>query len=363
MASAADERKDSPIKLCLTGDSGVGKSGAIVPLILAGYKVRAIDVDNGEDIVLDCLRNPDSPYFALASKLDLADVFRYETVNHKMITLDLGKDEVRIQPSAAIVWPRIEKLLHEWKEDSGVKLGSITSWGPDTVLVIDSSTFAGYAAFAYVQQINNHLGQTSGNSWRRDIGGAQEHLESMLRLLYSSAVKCHVIVITHINYLNESWQESEGGTRTRVVSSSADGIFGSDRAYPSSIGRALGPKFGRYFNNVVEMRIEGTGANVRRVIHTTPQGAVNVKTSSPFSLRRTYDVSTGLAEIFATLRHQEQPKALLQALAKPKLVPTIGASATVPPRTFKPLAKPEPTQAPAPATVLGSELENLGANQ
>jgi hypothetical protein len=147
-------------------------------------------------------------------------------------------------------------------------------------------------------------------------------MENVLRLLYADNIKCNVIVITHINYLNESFQDNEG-IRTRVVGSNATDAFGSIRAYPTTIGRALDPKVGRYFNNVVEMRIEGSGRSARRMIYTIPQGAVNVKTSAPFSLKSSYDASTGLAEIFAVLRNQPPPTELMNALNKPKLTPTI----------------------------------------
>lgn len=292
--------------MCLTGDSGVGKTGALVSLILAGYKVRVLDVDNGVDIILNALKDTNSPYYKLTQDLDLAEAFRFETVNHKMITLDDGR-RVRLQPAAATVWPKIENMVHDWKETSGPKLGPVSSWDENTIFVLDSGTFAGYAALYYMQQLNNKLGsEFSGFEWQRFVGGAQTHLETLFQLLYSDAIKCQVIVITHINYLSENYNEVNG-IRTRTVGSSASAIFGSDRAYPSAIGRALGPKIGRYFNNVLEMRVEGSGSSTRRLIHTMPQGAVNVKTSAPFSLAKTYDVSTGLAEIFAILRNQPKP--------------------------------------------------------
>jgi hypothetical protein len=320
MTSGAELPSKKPVKICLTGDSGVGKSGAQVSLILAGYKIRTIDVDNGLDIVLNCLHDKKSPYYALAQKLNLSDAFRYETVNHKMITMDTGADRVRIQPAAGTVWPQVERLVHTWKETDGTNLGSITSWSDDTVLCLDSSTFAAYAALAYVQQLNSHLGKDiNARERQRDIGGAQEKVENLLRLLYSDAVKCHVLIMTHINYFSESTQrDTTTQAQIRVVSSSGSEIFGSDRAYPSSIGRALDPRFGRYFNNVLEMRVEGTGRATRYVIHTTPQGAIRVKTSAPFSLKPTYDVSTGLAEIFAVLRGQPEPSELISAVAKAK---------------------------------------------
>lgn len=325
MTSGAIRPENKPIKMCLTGDSGAGKSGAIVSLLLDEYKIRDIDVDNGLDIVLNCLHDPNSPYYALAQKLDLDKAFRYETVNHKMITIDDGKQKrIRMQPQSAIVWPRIQNLVHEWRETNGPNLGPITNWKDDTILVLDSSTFTGYATFAYVQEMNNHLGEVSGNSWRRDIGAAQQYFEDLFRFLYSDAVKCHVIVITHINYLSESYQESEGGTRVKTVASSASDVFGSDRAYPTAIGRALGPRIGRYFNNVLEMKTEGSGRNIRRIISTVPtQGSIGVKTSAPFSVKPSYDVSTGLAEIFRTLRGEEPPRELMNALQKPKLTPNL----------------------------------------
>lgn len=303
MSSGAEPNPSRAIKLLLTGDSGVGKTGAIVSLILAGYKVRTIDVDNKIDIILHCLHEPKSPYYAAAQRLNLNEAFRYETVNHKMITMDTGK-QVRIQPASATVWPKIEKLCHEWREPGGVFLGPISSWGTDTVLVVDSFTFAGFAALYYVQELNGHLGgESSGNTWRRDIGGAQDHLDTVLKLLCSDSTKCHIIVITHINYLSESYNEDkQTGKRTLAISSNASDIFGVARAYPSAIGRALGPRIGAYFNNVLEMKTEGMGSNARRRIYTIPTGTVNVKTSAPFALREHYDISTGLAEIFTTLR-------------------------------------------------------------
>lgn len=352
MSSAADPTVSKPVKMMITGDSGVGKTGLLLSLICAGYKVRVIDVDNGVDIILHGLKSPDSPYYSIAKNLDLSEAFRYETVNHKMITIDDGK-RVRIQPGAATVWPAIEKLSHEWRETSGKNLGSITTWKDDTILVLDSLTFAGIAAMYYIQQLNNRLGsESAGNSWRRDSGLGQDELRKILQLFYSDAVKCHVIVISHIDYLSESYQTTDTG-RTRVVSNSASAIFGSDRAYPSSIGRALGPQIGRYFNNVLEMRQDGQANNVRRIIHTTPQGAINVKTSAPFSLKPTYGVSTGLAEIFAVLRNQPPPTELIEALGRPSAVRTVAASAAK--RTIVQTSLNSEPISPVPAPNVGAQ--------
>lgn len=318
MSSGAELNPNRPIKMLLAGDSGAGKTGSLVSLILDGYKLRIIDVDNKVDILLNALHDPKSPYFARAKTLNLNDALRYETVNHKMITMDTGK-EVRIQPASAIVWPKTEKLCHEWREACGVFLGAISSWGDDTVLVIDSFTFAGFAALYYIQELNNHLGETGGNSWRRDVGGAQDQMEKILRLLCSDAVKCHVIIITHINYLSENYNEDkQTGKRTLAISSSASDVFGVAKAYPSAIGRALGPRIGTYFNNVLELKIDGAMGNAKRNIYTRPTGSVNVKTSAPFSLDERYEISDGLAKIFRTLRNGKKPNDVVQTPSNAK---------------------------------------------
>jgi hypothetical protein len=81
--------------------------------------------------------------------------------------------------------------------------------------------------------------------------------------------------------------------------------------YPSAIGRALSPHMGKYFNDAYIVRSEGMGRNVRRTISTVPQDNVIAKNS--VYLERENPVTTGLAEIFAALRHQEPPKDLLEA--------------------------------------------------
>ena len=89
-------------KLLLIGDSGAGKSGAIVSLILAGYNVRFVDLDNGIDIVANILRQ---------TAPDLLNKVQFVTLTEKMRTV-AGK----AVPVGATVWKRLLELLDNWRE-------------------------------------------------------------------------------------------------------------------------------------------------------------------------------------------------------------------------------------------------------
>mgnify|MGYP001496439716 CR=1 FL=1 len=50
MTSLADHHASSLVKMLYIGDSGTGKTGSLVSLVDAGYKVHVLDMDNGLDV-------------------------------------------------------------------------------------------------------------------------------------------------------------------------------------------------------------------------------------------------------------------------------------------------------------------------
>ena len=92
------------------------------------------------------------------------------------------------------------------------------------------------------------------------------------------------------------------------------GVTPNPNGYPSAIGRALSPIMGKYFNDVFYVEQTGSGSNIRREIVTVPQEGVICKNSGFLNTR--YNISIGLAEIFATLRNQKLPPELIKALGK-----------------------------------------------
>lgn len=282
MAALSDHKSTSTTKLLFIGDSGAGKTGALASLAKAGFNLRVIDVDAGLDVLSNILRDPRSPYGPEA----LARV-EYETVTDQM-----KNQGGKLIPARATVWQRVAQLLDKWEPpQASSKLGGITTWGPQDVLVIDSLTMLSNACLNFVLSMNARLGQQPHQS---DWYTGQQMMESLLQMLYDDGVKCNVIVIAHIAYIGEE--------------------DGPVRGYPNTLGKALPPKVGRYFNTILMAKTTGSGANQKRKILTNTTGVVELKNTAPLRVKTEYPLETGLAEYFADVRGQ-QPN---DAKAEPK---------------------------------------------
>lgn len=281
MPPLSQHQSTKATKLLLIGDSGGGKTGALASLASAGYNLRIADLDNGLDILRNLLTASNSVY-----KKDAVDRVNYITLTEHMKDVN-GK----LVPKAATVWPRLVKLLQNWKEEElgpdgktlvtvpGSNFGPITSWGEQDVLVIDSLTMASTAALNYTLYMNGRLGQQVQQS---DWYHAQNLVESLLQMLFDDGVRCNVIINCHITYL-----ETEGGMT---------------RGYPNTLGKALPPKVGAYFNTILGIKSTGTGASMSRKLVTTTMGVIDLKNTAPLNVPKELPIETGLADYFKIVR-------------------------------------------------------------
>jgi hypothetical protein len=146
-------------------------------------------------------------------------------------------------------------------------------------LVIDSFTFAGYAAMNFAGVMNAGNKNQDG---RMVYFHAQNYLKFLIENLYGDDLKCNVVVTAHIQYVGDEMTILHG--------------------YPlSTVGRALAPMIGRFFNSIILLRSE----NGKRTFYTNPTSRIELKNSSPFSVKPTYDITNGLAEFFSDVRAQK----------------------------------------------------------
>lgn len=266
MPSLDQHPSSSITKMLLIGDSGSGKTGALASLAHAGYNLRIYDLDNGMDAFINELMDPKTPYDKDAWKR-----VKYQTLTEK--PAGITATVTALVPKAATVWTRLCSQLDHWKTPSE-DLGTLDKWGDTDVLVIDSMTLAGIAAYNFAAV------QNSGN---RNIDGrmiyfhAQTYMEKLALVLFSDEVKCNVIVTSHISFI--------GGD---------DGI-GAIHGYPTTIGRALSAKIGRYFNTVLMVKSD---EQKKRKIYTVPTSRVELKNSAPLRVKDSYDIKFGLMEFF-----------------------------------------------------------------
>jgi hypothetical protein len=267
MANIKNHSAAATTKLLFIGDSGAGKTGALASLASAGYNLRIMDFDNGLDVLKNLLLDPKSPY-----DKGSADRVEYITLTEKM--KNVGGKAV---PVKADVWQRAMTMLNHWKEvvDGQVvsDLGPITTWTTQDVLVIDSLSGISQAAMNFI------LSMTFQGDW----GLAQNLVEPFLQMLYSDAVVCNVVVNCHITYIGDD---------------------NNMRGYPNTLGKALPPKVGRYFNSMLLAKSTGQGTATKRRILTNVTGVLDLKNTAPLRVASEYDLSTGLADYFKAVRAQ-----------------------------------------------------------
>ena len=157
-------------------------------------------------------------------------------------------------------------------------LGPVSTWGPQDILVIDSLSMLSTAALNFVLSMNARLGQ---RPQLQDWGAGQDLIESMVQMLYDESIVCNVIVISHITYIGPE-----------------DNLTG----YPNTLGKALPPKLGRYFNTILQAKSQGQGAGLRRKILTNTASSVELKNTAPLRVKPDYPLETGLADYFAAVR-------------------------------------------------------------
>ena len=261
-----------PIKVLFLGDSGAGKTGALASLALSGKNLRILDFDNGTEILRNLL--PAEVFAKQVSVIPLQD----RMAGRKVPLIGKGGQiegySFRAIPAKADAYQRAINFLDSWK-DGTQDLGSITSWGPNDVLVVDSLTHMWKAAMRFTLSLNNHLGS---NPTQPEWGICQSMVEEILALLYDSSVPCNVVFIAHVTYDKDQNEAIKG--------------------LPAGPGRALNPVIGTYFNHCIQA-VEQSG---KHFILTRGDGIVQLKTPAPGTVKPRYPIESGLADYFADVR-------------------------------------------------------------
>jgi hypothetical protein len=286
MPGFGDFAASQTTKMLYIGHSGVGKTGSLCSLAAAGYNVRILDLDKGVELIAGYVNDPRSPYTKAKPGVWTEEQARSIKERISFVPLDegmvlVGKD---IIPKGEL-WNKISTQLTNWV-DGETKLGNIGTWGPKDVLVIDGLSRLAQAAFNFQLKMNGRL---VGRPEQSDYWSAQQYVLKLLMLLYSSEVKCNVIMICHISFI----ETKDGPTR----------------GFAQSIGKALSPQIGQFFNHALLAKAAGQGENVKRVILTNTSGMVDLKSAAPLRVKSEYELSSGLAEYFRDVRGENPAKA------------------------------------------------------
>ena len=258
MAKASTQTDDEFFKTLFVGDSGTGKTGALLSLIQAGYNVRMLDYDGGAVSLTNLIRQHCPERINQFDYIMLRDKFQA----HPSKGLGLK--------GPARAYTQGLKYLNTWDDDS-----IPAEWGDNTIFVLDTLTSFGRAAFLWAQSLN-----PTAKDPRQWYGAAQDSIKTFLDLVTSKEFKCHVFINSHLQIAHES----------------------SPKLQITAIGKALGGEVPKVFNNMLIATLTGTGDNIKRQIETMPTALVDAKTASPWLFDKKLPLETGLATIFKAVK-------------------------------------------------------------
>lgn len=240
------------VKGLYIGDSGTGKTGSLVSLLQAGYKLKIMDMDAG----LDSLK-----HYAKKAQVSLRDV-EYETYRDEYRATKAGP----VIKGTPVAFVNALTKMTEWSEIKDDK----------TVFVLDSGSAFGKSAFEWAKGLN-----PMAKDPRQWYFAAQQAVESTIAMLTGNQFEMNVLVISHVNYKELS--------------------EGVNKGYANFIGSAIGPVVAKYFNTLILAESSGAGTNTKRKIKTMPTGIIDLKVPNP-EIDRELPLETGLATLFEQLK-------------------------------------------------------------
>lgn len=142
--------------------------------------------------------------------------------------------------------------------------GPAASWGPDTVLVVDSLTALGRACF---RRYITAIGRNEQTKRIKDWGVAAGEAESALEMLTSSYYRCHVIVMAHVKMIGPKPLEEDDSKRQDKVDynnelKKEEAELVPVRLYPIAIGRSLCEHLAEHFPGVVRAEVTNDGKRI-----------------------------------------------------------------------------------------------------
>lgn len=283
MPKISEHQSNRVVKLLLLGDSKVGKTTSLKSLLMAGYRLFIIDMDN----LLDPLKNK-----IMEECPELADNVRYITLRDKRTVTPAG---VVIEgPPRAFL--EAVRMIRHWKEDDE-DFGKPAEWGPKCILVIDGLSRLCDSAYDWREPLTPR-GKGGDYDKRATYGDAQDHVENLLAAVTSADYNTNVILICHGMYM--------------------DLPDGRKKLFPQGVGQKLSPKIPTYFPNYVRYFNQGG----QRQIQLNSDSLIDLAVAKAVG-STTLPADTGLATLFSVLTAEAKIPEPLPVAERPQRPQTL----------------------------------------
>jgi hypothetical protein len=273
----------------ITGFPKVGKTGSLVALASAGYKIIYCDFDH----------NPET---LVAFAGDAIDNFVYLPFEDKIrLTGTAGRlAGVSGEPKAYFRFMEFLERGVYISPDGATKEthGAMTSWGRDTILVLDSMT---QLVDAIWRRFLHTVGRTART--KRDWGAIVEELALVVQMMTSARLTCHSITIAHLQLVDagELEEADKKGDRQELIVHNnrlrqEKLELMSTHLFPIAVTKAQSMRIAGLFPCILPVEVSAEG---RRQFNLTPRKEIEVALpASAAKLKKTLPIETGLLDIF-----------------------------------------------------------------
>lgn len=289
MANAGKIKGTIPYRGFHIGYPGSGKTGALVSLANAGYKIRMLDFEGNLQPLLNFVDERALPNIDIVTCQDKMRNGDYVGVN--------GIPQAFNQAC---------KMLIEWKytDDDGteVNLGKSTDWGNDTILAVDSMTSLALAIKNRAMVACNKTPSTMSTAvWLRAVSDFENFMDLLKeeRKRYHLIVNCHKQILGPSDFLAQGDDDEVKEEKLKMIK---DGMI-PPRIYPISITKPNAQKVHGALPTMLEFEKTTFQGKDVRIIKTTSGPEIDIKVPGK-NLKKQYPIETGLAEIFEALGYK-----------------------------------------------------------
>lgn len=296
MANAYKAQAEAPVRAMLVGDPGTGKTGALAPLVDAGFKLRILDYDGNLEPLFKFVKDKE--------KLANVDFLHFEDPMRLM-------GQFMAPAGIPTAFTDGVRALDHWKYKDGDKeidLGASKDWGPDTIVVLDSLTKMGDAAMRRAMKL---LNKTPVNTTKQTWGLAMAEQAYFIERLTSNTNRHHVIVLAHLRMISPKGIEKGDDETVKTIKERVIDMIDT-KFFPRALGYELPQTIGGEFPTLLKMQIvHKPGNKVFRKLITVPQEHLDIKVPTP-DLPPELDISDGMLKVFSAL----SPNAVAAVMGK-----------------------------------------------
>jgi len=286
MASAGSIRRNMPVRALVLGYPKVGKTGALAPLVNAGFKLRILDYDGNLEPLF--LYADPAKMDANVDILQLEDRMRYKEGE--------GLMPIGIPTAFTEGLQAMDKWKYRDENGNAVDLGASRDWGPDTIMVLDSLTAHGQAALNWAMVLANKTPSTTTDRVYNLAIGAQVRF---IKELTSTNNHFHVLVLTHIRMIApRDLRKGDSEIAQQVKKEIASLV--DTRLYPNALGYQWPQEIGGEFPTIIQVKSEERAGRTKRYITAKSRAELDLGIPA-LDLPDELDIKDGMLRIFQAL--------------------------------------------------------------